>query len=142
MSIKTKNKLISPLKVIAFLVAMIFTGNVYAEYYLVYSVPVIACCQSHQKIKRHLHKTHKPIVKKHKTVKRSHYRIEVYYPCMMTPCGACVVQCAPREYVTSIPPPDSYYYSSRTEYYEYSYNPDMSTGDDNASRHPDMDIDY
>ncbi len=141
-----------------------FTGAAYAEYYVVYSTPSCSYCQTtvYKKYKKHHVKKHvkKHYVKKHVYRPRD-YTVTVSYTWQPAPCGCAYTSCSSCNYNCSYAPPcgcvnngsgrwvkvrtqsaydEVYYYNDNVEKYD-SYDPDMSTGDDDATVYPGMDID-
>jgi len=118
-----------------FLSLATFTCNAFAEYYYVYPAPTIyvyaapaidcmgGCDVYHYHYKYHRYHYHK------------HYRPIKHYKRILVPvapCSCCGYGCA-QESISC-----GYYYYNN----DCPYDPDMATGDDNQSIHPDMDIDY
>ncbi len=105
---------------------------------------------SHKKYKkyRHLHST----TCKHYSFSGSgpygSYNVTVYdfyyqaNPCCA--CGICAANCATACGTRNVAVRYGYPYQAVNERYrdEPCYDPDLSTGDDNACRHPDMQINY
>lgn len=134
------------------LTSLIFASPyAYAEYYLVYpAANVIDCADCYARPtwkhhhSKHHHSTRPHVAHKKHHHHRSSYSITVYYPWrIVTPCYTC---CATNtHYRDAIIDYNSMPVShSRGRYihdnpYDY-YNPDMSTGDDDASVYPDMNI--
>lgn len=123
-----KAKLISWLSSVLFLVSMLIGCNAYASY-LVYYGPDVACgyCYHHHYYHRYHHHYHRI---HHFIHHRPHlcYRHYLYgTEWMLGPC----YYCGSSEVV---------YYPDAVDPDDY-YDPDLSTGDDNASVYPDMDID-
>ncbi len=118
MKIRTlASKLKQWLKPCLFIILATITCSAYAEYYFVYPAPAFGCreeCYLHPYHRIHYHHVHHRWAKHHRTV-----YVPYYLPVVVPPC-------------------DRYYYDNDI----YNYDPDLSTGDDNQSIHPDMDIDY
>lgn len=149
----TVNKLISLLKVCIFIFLASAAFNVYAEYYLVYAVPpesnfVCIHCHRYHHHHRHphyglaVHHRHHPVLSTHH--RRSSYHISIYYP-VYPACGcadvwvACSYPTRSSDEVYSAKP-DRYgerYYDEDT-----NYDPDMTTGDDDPTADPNLDIDH
>jgi len=114
-----------------------FSYTSHAEYYFAYPH---TCCEvsttthyKHHYFKRH-HKHHKKIAKT--THRPYHHKKHHYYSHHCCPVQSCGYRCCHHAYY------ESHRYRSRTHFYTAdSYNPDMSTGDDNALFYPDMNID-
>lgn len=144
MNINMVSKLKQLTKPFLFFTLTTFTCSAYAEYYIVYpppSVPCMGACYVHHIHKRcTYHHVKKHPVKKCKKPKRVYYVPSCTCTCKAVwahrPCSPC---CGPRNYgyVYREPMAVSYYY-----YADYRYNPDLATGDDYQSLHPDMNIDY
>lgn len=138
------NKLFSLPKISILILLGIITSNAYAEYYLVYSAPesnVIWLDGGKSSVKHKHHKQYRKVSHKHYH-RHSSCQISVYYvyPQPLYPCEGMIVEyrSSGYEYVNFSYKP----YRYRTEEYKEDwYDPDMSTGDDNASIHPELNID-
>jgi hypothetical protein len=141
-----------------FLTLATLSSNIYAEYYLVYPAPAIHCIshcdvihRAYHPIRHHLHKKHIKQFKHipHRPIKKVKMILVPYY---LSAAPTCSCQCSPawipnpctccphwhkkQNYATEEFISNGYYYS------HYSYDPDLATGDDNQSIHPNMNIDY
>lgn len=136
-----------PAKIALFTALLTFSLSAHAEYYFACEGPIMwTYCPSGGCVKKHRH--HYPKVKKKHTYHRV-YRSEIVNVYVVPACGGCSGCCAGREesaayywrYGNTYPPiygpyVQDYYPSPRD-----AYDPDLSTGDDNASVYPGMDID-
>lgn len=145
MQTRKASKLISLLKVCIFVTFASAACNVYAEYYLVYSAPCPDCYAPPAEW-RPYHVRHHAYVKHHRCryARNYAYDVRVIVPLCPPPPPPPCMSCYPRsnEFV------EFNTYPGATGHGRYVINevdtndPDMSTGDDDASIHPDMDIDY
>lgn len=144
------------LRIFIFLLAVLIMSGASAEYYIVYSAPTCGfeCFERPHRVTTH-HK-YKKHVKKHKTYKpkyvhkRQYYKecrtapYYAWYPIASTGCavwaaGGCgnASAWAPvkpdysKDHTFTTPADNAYY---------YNYDPDLSTGDDDATVYPDMQI--
>ena len=152
------SQLILGMKLLVCLTVVFAMSAAHAEYYMVYSSPPPLACPGcvgpnffapPPVVKKHYAKKKNPCAKKHyakKThyKKRSTYSISVYYVYQGAPGCSCVAPCdccgqwtAVRQQIQTN---DGVYRRARVVEPNYSYNPDMSTGDDNASTYPGMQI--
>lgn len=141
-----KTKIYNKLSQLLFLLFIPFYAH--AEYYLVYPAPAMSCIAP--SCKANVHRVHRKIIshKKHhvKHVRqRNSYSISVYYPVVIPACACSIAASVPCCQYPFYPPHDSDGFNVfSTQTYEDNYNddsdPDMSTGDDDASYHPDLQI--
>ena len=109
----------------------------------VYDVHCGPCYRHHVHHHRYHHKYHRRIVH-YLPCDNEGYTVwyaEPQCPCAMsweaTQCASCGIW-----HPTGWQPLDEgYYYTTPDNSYQPGYDPDLSTGDDDASRHPEMDID-
>lgn len=148
------NRLVLFLKVSLSLMLIGAVGSAHAEYYMVYGAPPDGSCA----VKKPYHKkvSHKKPKRVHQYHAKKSYRSRscyettetVYYVVQGAPacsCGPCGCPCGQvtqvRQQVTQVRQGDGYYRTVyKTDDPVTSYDPDMATGDDNASTYPDMQI--
>lgn len=103
--------------------------NSYAEYYLVYPAPAcFDCYEGNWVVHHYYHRYH------HHHHRVHHHHIHHYGTEIYTSCWEPVSPCAIKRYHH-----DDYYYMDTGD---PNYDPDLSTGDDDATVDPDMDIDH
>ena len=155
MQIKGSYHFVLPFKLFILVGLIFISGEVEAEYYLVYPVaPEVVYVSSHsrhhyRKISGYRH---------HHVRKRSHCNMAIYYVWPSVPacgCGSCVRVSAPccSDWQPMYPQyySDVYYDESSTTRYRYFdrsgqevsvYDPDLATGDDDPIVYPGMQINY
>lgn len=100
-----------PAKLLIFITMLVFSSDVFAEYYLVYPIANVSCDQPIHKVKHRKHVAYKK--RTHKVVyrKRSSYRVVKYH----RPCAGVVRCSACGEYVqTTCGSPDYIVYSAQS----------------------------
>lgn len=153
-------KMLSPLKICTFtIIIFALSTHTYAEYYLVYSAqPCCVVAKKHYAVKKHIVKKNHVVVKRSPHTPLAHYKkshrpkVAVYSISYPSPCCACHevwIQGRWDCYGGCAPPPakrisermagDTYGYSYATT--EITYNPDLTTGDDDTWVDPNMNID-
>src|SRR5579885_655675 len=141
-------KLITLFKISVFIMIVSCAPDVYAEYYIVYPAPnpVFACpnCYVRETVWRP-HRVHHHAAKHHRCGYYRHYRNYAYdIRCVVPACGGCMpppppcMSCARSpDFVQFNWNPGAYGHGRYVRIDEFDTNdPDLSTGDDDASIHP------
>jgi hypothetical protein len=120
-------------KLCLFLCLAVLMGSARAEYYLVYPAPACVYCVHTRWVAHHYYHHYR-----HRIVHHRHpcYGTSIYYyawePVSACPCANVYDDCGACGHYHRV------YYQGDDN---WNYDPDLSTGDDDATVHPGMDID-